>query len=647
MKSQTKLTAWGKLPFNMHERQLLLVAFDLFSIAASAAIAIFIACNFLYIAGYYQEVFGKLYLLAGVVVATNIFTGSYRSLWRYAGLEEMMRIILGTAIIGLAGKLVFVTFNVYSPPTFMLTFGGIFAGFMVMSRFSYRLLRRFHQQATMHRSAQSRVLIIGAGAVGNVILKEMMDNPRISKVPIVFVDDDPGRQKMSMSGVPVAGSTKNLEKICAEYRIDEIIIAIPSAKKSELTEIVNRCKNTKCHVSIIPGYDEVLDGKIGLNALRDVDIKDLLGRDEIETDLTAIGGYVTNEVVLVTGGGGSIGSELCRQIARFSPKCLLILDIYENNAYDLQNELKRHNKELCMEVLIASVRDKDRMRQIFETYKPKVVFHAAAHKHVPLMEDSPMEAIKNNVFGTYNVAQMAHEYGIRKFVLISTDKAVNPTNIMGSSKRIAERVIKAFDSMSKTEFVAVRFGNVLGSNGSVIPLFKKQIKEGGPVTVTDKEMIRYFMTIPEAVRLVLQAGALARGGEVFVLDMGEPVKIITLAEDLIRLSGFEPYHEIPIIFTGLRPGEKLYEELLMAEEGLLDTIHKKIFIGKQTPESFDVLGEDLDKLHNAANDDERKTLIQLVRKLVPTYTGKPEQGIKENLDFPKEMTVEVITEESN
>lgn len=633
-----------KLMVQIHERQALLVAIDLISICLATAMALFVACNYIYLSGYFKEVFSRLYVLVGVVVLTNMFTGSYRSLWRYAGLEEMLRIMVGTGIIGLATKTIFRGLDVYSPPTFVLTFSVFFAGFMVASRFGYRIMRRIHQQRGNSGGNETRVLIVGAGAVGNMIMKEMLDNPRISKIPVAFVDDDPKRQHMSISGVSVVGTTYNMSAICDKYLINEIIIAMPSAKKSELTEIVNRCKTSKRHVFIVPGYDEVLDGKIGLNKIRDVEIKDLLGRDEIQTDMKAIGSYVTDHVVLVTGGGGSIGSELCRQIAMFKPKQLLLLDIYENNAYDLQNELKHLYPELNLEVIIASVRDNQRMSQIFDMYHPKVVFHAAAHKHVPLMEDSPMEAIKNNVFGTFNVANLAHKHQAEKFVLISTDKAVNPTNIMGATKRIAERIIKAIDHDSKTEFVAVRFGNVLGSNGSVIPLFKQQIRNGGPVTVTDKEMIRYFMTIPEAVRLVLQAGALAKGGEVFVLDMGDPVKIVDLAEDLIRLSGFEPHITMKIEFTGLRPGEKLYEELLMAEEGLVDTLHKKIFIGKQMPEYMDNLRGDLMVLKHAAEQDEREKIYTMVRKLVPTYTGRPEMGVQE---VPAETEVLVGTLGSN
>lgn len=621
---------------------MILVASDLLFVCLSAAVAIFISCNFYYIPAYYEEVFSNLHVLVLVVVATNLFTGSYRSLWRYAGVEEMMRIITGTAIIGLTVKFIFNTAEVYSPPTFVLTFGMLFTICMVGTRFGYRILRRLKQQNLRNKGQLSRVLIVGAGAAGSNLMKEMMDNPRITKIPVGIVDDDPGRQHSSIAGVHVVGTTFQIEELCLKHKVSEIIIAIPSAKKSELTEIVNRCKNAKCHVSIIPGTDEVLDGDFSYKQIRDVDIKDLLGRDEIQTDIGAIGGYLTGEVVLVTGGGGSIGSELCRQICKFSPEKLLILDVYENNAYDLQNELKSCAKEasLKMEVIIASVRDYERMKQIFEQYKPSVVFHAAAHKHVPLMEDSPMEAVKNNVFGTFNTAKLAHDFGVKKFVLISTDKAVNPTNIMGSTKRIAERIIKAFDKESKTEFVAVRFGNVLGSNGSVIPLFKKQIKEGGPVTVTDPEMIRYFMTIPEAVRLVLQAGALAKGGEIFVLDMGEPVKIVTLAEDLIRLSGFEPYEEVGITFTGLRPGEKLYEELLMADE-VSDTPHKKIFIGKQSEEDLEHLSVQLERLRAYAKADEREKLYGMIKLLVPTYTGHPEVKILEDLDLPREMTLEI------
>ena len=417
------------------------------------------------------------------------------------------------------------------------------------------------------------------------------------------------------------GGREDIVRLAKELQIEEIIVAMPSAPQSEVRDILNICKETGCEMKVLPGLYQMIKGEVSISKLRRVEIEDLLGREPIRVQLDEIMGYVAGKVVLVTGGGGSIGSELCRQVAAHEPKQLIIFDIYENNAYDIQQELKNKFPALDLTVLIGSVRNTHRMNSIFEKYRPDIVYHAAAHKHVPLMEDSPNEAIKNNVFGTYKTALAADRYGVKRFVLISTDKAVNPTNIMGASKRICEMIIQMMNRHSKTEFVAVRFGNVLGSNGSVIPLFKKQIEKGGPVTVTHPDIIRYFMTIPEAVSLVLQAGALAKGGEIFVLDMGEPVKILDLAENLIRLSGYKPYEDIDIEFTGLRPGEKLYEELLMSEEGLQETANKLIHIGKPIEFDDDKFREQLDALKKAAEHDSA-SIRQLVKEIVPTYTIK-------------------------
>ena len=461
-------------------------------------------------------------------------------------------------------------------------------------------------------------MIVGAGTSGSVILKEMMTSTYTDGRVVCFVDDDKNKQGKYLNNILIAGGRDDIPVLAKRYEIEEIYVAMPSAPAIETKKILEICRETGCEIKILPGIYQLLNGDVSVSKLRKIQIEDLLGREPIRVNLNQIMDYVSNKVVLVTGGGGSIGSELCRQIASHNPKQLIVFDVYENNAYDLQQELKRTYPELNLVVLIGSVRNTHRMESVFEKYRPNIVYHAAAHKHVPLMEDSPNEAIKNNVFGTYKTATAADKYGADRFVLISTDKAVNPTNIMGASKRMCEMVVQMMNRHSKTEFVAVRFGNVLGSNGSVIPLFKKQIEEGGPVTVTHRDIIRYFMTIPEAVSLVLQAGAYAKGGEIFVLNMGEPVRILDLAENLIRLSGYVPYEDIDIQFTGLRPGEKLYEEMLMDEEGLQDTPNKLIHIGK--PIKFDEEGfrKELDELYVIANKDSDE-IKEAVQKIVPTY----------------------------
>ena len=466
----------------------------------------------------------------------------------------------------------------------------------------------------------SRVLIIGAGCAGEMVVKELEKNPQLNKKAVAIIDDDITRIGDQVSGVDIVGTRNSILKIVKLYKIDEIIFSIANISKKGKKEIIDICKNTNCKIKTIPGIYEIIDGKVDIKQVRDVEIEDLLGREPIEVDFNLMGSYIQDSTILVTGAGGSIGSELCRQIANIRPKKLIMLDNYENNLYSIQQELiRKYGDSIKMIAVVASIREQKRIEKIFDKYRPEVVFHAAAHKHVPLMENSPGEAIKNNIFGTLNVAMLSSKYNVKRFLLISTDKAVNPTNVMGATKRAAEMIIQSLNEESKTEFVAVRFGNVLGSNGSVIPLFKKQIEEGGPVTVTHPNIIRYFMTIEEAVGLVIQAGGMAKGGEIFVLDMGEPVKILDLAKNLIRLSGFEPDVDIKIVFTGLRPGEKLYEELLMSEEGLLDTKHKKIFIGRPIDFDKNDLQKYLIELRNIVLEEEDELMEQAMKNLVPTF----------------------------
>ena len=462
------------------------------------------------------------------------------------------------------------------------------------------------------------VMLIGAGDAGRALAVEFTNSDHIQDHLSCVIDDNPVKWNKQLCGVPIVGGRQDILTAVKKYKISKIIFAIPNCTAKSRKEILDICATTGCEVQMLPGIFQMVNGEVSVSKLRKVDPQDLLGREPIKVNLDEIVGYISGKVVLVTGGGGSIGSELCRQIAHAKPKQLIILDIYENNAYDIQMELRRTHPELNLEVIIGSVRDAVRLNHVMETYRPELVFHAAAHKHVPLMEESPNEAIKNNVIGTYKLAKAAAEYGVKRFVQISTDKAVNPTNIMGASKRLCEMVIQMMNRESKTEFVAVRFGNVLGSNGSVIPLFKKQIEAGGPVTVTHPDIIRYFMTIPEAVSLVLQAGYYAKGGEIFILDMGEPVKIDTMARNMIRLSGYEPDVDIKIEYTGLRPGEKLYEELLMKEEGMQETANKLIHIGKPIEMDDALLEQQLKRLDEASRA-ESEDIKDIVAEIVPTY----------------------------
>ena len=552
------------------------------------------------------------------------FCRMYHSLWKFISIHELGYIILANTISFFMQIIGYCLFQYLIPKSYFFAQIMLQTAMVIGIRFSYRFcryLKEAREQRFGWGEPQKRVMIIGAGDAGRAIIKEILDSRHLTMKVCCVIDDDCNKEGRYINGIPIIGDRSVILKNVEKYKIDKIILAIPSASKEERREILEICKMTKCELKMLPGMYQLIDGELNIGKLRDVEITDLLGRDPIRVNLDEIMGYVEQKVIMVTGGGGSIGSELCRQIAMYNPKQLIIFDVYENNAYEIQQELKRHHPELNLVVLIGSVRNTHRMETVFEKYRPDIVYHAAAHKHVPLMEDSPNEAIKNNVFGTYKTAKAASEYGVKRFVLISTDKAVNPTNIMGASKRLCEMIVQSFDKISKTEFVAVRFGNVLGSNGSVIPLFKKQIAEGGPVTVTHKDIIRYFMTIPEAVSLVLQAGAYARGGEIFVLEMGAPVRIDDMARNLIRLSGYTPDVDIKIEYTGLRPGEKLYEELLMAEEGMKETANKLIHIGKPIEMDEETFFDKLAELREACyNDDE--SIKEKVQKLVPTYRIK-------------------------
>lgn len=570
-------------------------------------------------------------LLIVLIISLTTFSilGIYRTLWSTSVDREiimiLISIVISTTICFIIYKLMKYNFH----GTFYIINGLLTHVSMCGIRILYRATRRavLYMRVNNNVEKGSKVLVVGAGSAGKLILKEMFENPQLNMCPVGIIDDDENKLGKIYYNVPVIGTTDDIEQIAKNLEIDEIIFSIAKIKRRRKREIIQICKNTKCNVKTIPGIYELIDGRVSIKKIRDVNIEDLLGRESVQIKDAEVLRFINGKKVLVTGAGGSIGSELCRQISDLNPKELILLDIYENNAYELQQELIRGRKNLDLKVLIASVRDKKRVEEIFINYQPEIVFHAAAHKHVPLMEDSPCEAIKNNVFGTLNVAQLSAKYNVKRFVLISTDKAVNPTNIMGATKRCCEMIIQTLNKSSKTEFVAVRFGNVLGSNGSVVPLFKKQIEEGGPVKVTHPEITRFFMTIPEAVSLVLEAGAIARGGEIFVLNMGEPVKILDLAKNLISLSGLEPDVDIKIEFTGLRPGEKLYEEILMDEEGLMETIKSKIYIGQ--PIEVDE-GELFDKLRDLKSliETEDETEIRYAMKdLVPTYMIKEERGV--------------------
>lgn len=599
-------------------RVFFLLLTDIISICLSYVLAFYIKFDEFTYALEIKRFYFYLFIIVLIKIITLYFFKLYKSIWEYASIDEMIEIIFGIVAANVLAMLFLIFLDVAVPRTINFIVLFLDMAFIGSTRFSHRIYNRIKNRIIGNKTPR-KVLIVGAGAAGVMVLKELRNHDYLRSKSISFIDDDPLKLGKHINRVPVIGNRHDIVKLCKEYNFNEIIIAIPSAKPSEIKSILDECKKTNCKTRIVPGVYELIDGKVNVSKIRDVQIEDLLGRDEVKLDLEGLSSFIGGKRVLVTGGGGSIGSELCRQIARFNPSELIILDIYENSVYDIQNELLKKYKDLNLTIFIDSVRDKERIEEIFNERKPQIVFHAAAHKHVPLMENNPKSAVKNNIFGTLNLVQAADKYGVERFVLISTDKAVNPTNVMGATKRVCEMIIQTYNERSKTEYVAVRFGNVLGSNGSVIPLFKKQIAEGGPVTVTHEEVIRYFMTIPEACQLVLQAGSMAKGGEIFVLDMGEPVKIIDLARDLIKLSGLEPDVDIKIEITGLRPGEKLYEELLIIKENMIDTSHNKIFIEKPMKFNYDELMGHIEYLRFLIKGDNPMEIKRYLAKMVPTY----------------------------
>lgn len=612
-------------PFNvkLFYRRTALIIYDIISIILASYLAILIRYEFAVgkIPSHFRqpiERFMPVNILLTLVIF--YFFHLYSSLWAFAGETELQNIVVSCVIATVTNGIGIQFFRVSGqavPKSYHFLYMFLLISCIFASRFSYRFFRGLkHKQ--QNKKNKISVMVIGAGEAANAIIKEIVNSNFSTMVIKCIIDDDKGKWGKYIQGIKVAGGRDKIAECADVYEIDEIIVAMPSATRTEIKSILEICKDTNCKLRSLPGMYQLVNGEVSISKLRDIEVEDLLGRDPISVDMDSILGYVQGKKVLVTGGGGSIGSELCRQIADHKPKQLIIIDIYENSVYDVQQELKVKHPELDLVVLIASVRNTNRMNWIFSQYRPDIVYHAAAHKHVPLMEESPTEAVKNNVFGTFKTAQAAAMSGVKRFVMISTDKAVNPTNIMGASKRICEMIIQTFNKHYNTEFVAVRFGNVLGSNGSVIPLFKKQIAEGGPVTVTHPEIIRYFMTIPEAVSLVLQAGAYAKGGEIFVLDMGEPVRILDLAQNLIRLSGYRVGEDIKIEFTGLRPGEKLYEELLMDEEGMRDTANKMIHIGRPIELDEQEFFMQLKKLKDECVI-ESSDIRPLIQKIVPTY----------------------------
>ncbi len=620
-----------KKPFNYAKfwRRTALILYDIMSVILSCALALLIRYEF-HIAEvpeyFYVPVMRAMPLLVAATIAIFWFLKLYNSLWAFAGDTELPYLVIACVLSGVAGVIILPFFKIEQqavPQSFHFMYVFLLITLTFISRFSYRFLRSMkHRNANKNNSVS--VMVIGAGEAGNIIIKEILNSHYSTMNLKCIIDDSQEKWGRYIQGIKVVGGRDRILEAAAEYDIDEIIIAIPSLSRQKLAGLLDICKETKCRLQVLPAIYQLVNGEVSVSKLRNVEVEDLLGREPVRVDMDSILGYVQGKTVLITGGGGSIGSELCRQIAAHHPGQLIIVDIYENNAYDIQQELKKTHPEMKLTVLIASVRNAERLNWIFKNYRPDIVYHAAAHKHVPLMEDSPCEAVKNNVFGTFNTAMAAALYHTQRFVMISTDKAVNPTNIMGASKRICEMIVQAFNSeYPDTNFVAVRFGNVLGSNGSVIPLFKKQIAAGGPVTVTDPNIIRYFMTIPEAVSLVLQAGAYAKGGEIFVLDMGKPVRILDLAENLIKLSGYKVGEDIKIEFTGLRPGEKLYEEMLMDEEGLRDTANSQIHIGKPLDIDRDRFFSQLIELKKAAYV-ESPDIREYVKAIVPTYKKNTE-----------------------
>ncbi len=642
----------------------LLAVFDFIAVCGAYFLALWMRFDFVFshIEQKYLDAFSRFILFYGAfcVLIIGVFR-LYKSLLRYIGIQELMRTLGVSVLLSIAHAVAITLLFNRMPISYYIGGALIQAILLIGIRFSGRLIDGLQTKINMSHAEMNRVMLIGAGKAGQMILKDMIANPGMQDKVVCIIDDDPNKQGRYMEDVPIIGGRDSILSGVEKYRIDKIYLAIPSATAEQRRDILAICSETKCKLKQLPGIYQLISGQVTVSAMKDVAVEDLLGRDPIRPDLSGVYSFINGKTVLVTGGGGSIGSELCRQIAAHKPKQLIIFDIYENSAFDIQQELKEQYPKLDLVVLIGSVRDSRRMFKVFNTYRPQIVYHAAAHKHVPLMEDSPCEAIKNNVIGTYKTAYAAMVHGCERFVLISTDKAVNPTNVMGASKRLCEMIVQCFDAKIKagkaneipqlfthegwenadkdgsgdvfrtikTEFVAVRFGNVLGSNGSVIPLFKKQIAKGGPVTVTHPDVVRYFMTIPEAVSLVMLAGTYAKGGEIFVLDMGSPVKIDALARNLIRQAGLKPDVDIKIKYIGLHAGEKLYEEKLMAEEGLQKTDNELIHIGKPIPFDKEMLLKNLSTLMYKAyaNDDRiREYLIGIVPTYHPENSGADKPG---------------------
>lgn len=613
---------------NYRQRLIILNIIDAVIIAVAVTIAYLLRFDFQIQAKYFA--FWPQVIAAHIIIIMIIFNRAnmYRRVWQYASIGELVSLVKAVTVAEITFSLVAVILHTHFPEfivprsIYLLSWVFIIVG-IGGARFSWRMFRDSYINPA-NRTYNRRTLIIGAGSAGVLIARELKQAVNPELYPFAFVDDDSSKWNLQVLGMPVLGGRDKIPEFVQKYNIEKIIIAIPSASKSETAKIIEICKNTGAKIKILPRVGDLVSTNVSMSMIREVNVEDLLGRDPVQVDLEGIANYVTQKVVLVTGAGGSIGSELCRQISPFQPKKLLLLGHGENSIYDIEMELSKSFPDLKLETIIADIQDFRRLREVFEIHRPSVVFHAAAHKHVPLMERNPVEAVKNNVLGTKNLADCAHESGVLRFVMISTDKAVNPTSVMGATKRVAEMYIQGLARTSQTKFTAVRFGNVLGSRGSVIPLFRKQIEQGGPVTVTHPEMVRYFMTIPEAVQLVIQAGAFARGGEIFILDMGKPVKIAELASDLICLSGFEPDVDIKIAYTGIRPGEKLFEEILTDEEGISATKHNRIFVGKPGDFSWEELQFVLRKMEQVISG---KTSIERVvevkntlKQIVPTFT---------------------------
>ncbi|MEG1877988.1 MAG: nucleoside-diphosphate sugar epimerase/dehydratase [Lachnospiraceae bacterium] len=618
-----------KLDLLWIRRAMILVILDMLIIGVSYFGALWVRFDFIYSKIPRAYIMGYLWTMPYWVCSTVIVFYCFRlyhSIWRFASVEEIRRIIYAFLILIMVYGIGIVAMEMKMPGSYYFI-GGVlsFMGVTGM-RFSYRIVRVYNKECRHNEEddkeiPSENVMIIGGGQAGRVIIREYLTSSHLHNRVCCIIDDNPNKMGRLLEGVPIVGTRQDIPEKVKKYGITKIIYAIPATTGKNKKEILNICKETGCRLQTVPGIYQLVNGEVSVSMLRNVEIQDLLGREQVMVNSDEIKLFIKGKVIMVTGGGGSIGSELCRQIAKSEPKQLIIFDIYENNAYDIQNELKRKHPDLNCITLIGSVRNTNRVNEVLKKYKPEILYHAAAHKHVPLMEDSPNEAIKNNVMGTYKVAMAAANNGVKKFLLISTDKAVNPTNIMGASKRLCEMIVQMMNRKYVTEFVAVRFGNVLGSNGSVVPLFKNQILSGGPVTVTDPKIIRYFMTIPEAVALVLQASYYAKGGEIFVLEMGDPVKIDDMARNLIKLSGYEPDVDIKIEYTGLRPGEKLYEELLMEEEGIQGTKNQLIHIGKPIEMDDEKFQEQLDVLAVACRE-EVENMKELVAEMVPTYVRK-------------------------